>query len=176
MKKIVTRAGLCALIIFGAWLTQAQTQRRKPANRETVKTLETLSTRGGTLKLIRVDSPDIGETNWIVSLDKKLLYRTQDDVFGSLSFHTIFKAAKSGDMVLLQEDMGYVEPCFQFRLLDLRAGGIATLTERFGNCAPLPAITQVGDQLSFEFSLIPGLKPDSWVYQNGKLSQTSSVK
>jgi len=176
MKNLVTRVGLSALIVCGASSTQAQTRRRKPANRETVKTLETLSTRAGTLKLIRVDSPDIGETNWSVSLDKKLLYRTQDDVFGSVSFHTIFKAAKSGDVVLLQEDLGYMEPCAQFRLLDLRAGGMATLTERFGNCAPQPAITQAGDQLSFEFSLIPGLKSDSWFYRNGKLSQTSSVK
>jgi hypothetical protein len=176
MKTFVTRISLSVLIICVACLTQAQAQRRKPAPRETVKTLETLSTRAGILKLIRLDSPDIGETNWIVSLDKKLLYRTQDDVFGSVSFHTIFKAAKSGDVVLLQEDFGYVESCVQFRLLDLRAGAITTITDRFGNCNRTPTITQVGDQLSFAFHLLPGLKPDSWLFHNGKLSQTSSAK
>lgn len=176
MKNIVTRVSLSALLVFGACITQAQSRQRKFVPRETVKTLETLPTRAGTLKLIRVHSPDIGETNWIVALDKKQLYRTQDDVFGSISFHTIFKAAKIGEVVLLQEDFGYVEPCFKFRLIDLRAGGIATLTDRFGNCAPVPAITQKGDQLSFEFSLLPGYEPDRWIYQNGKLSQTSSAK
>jgi len=127
----------------------------------------------GTLKLIRIKDDWIGETNWIIQLNRKSIYRTQDDVFGSVSFHTIFKAAPSGDIVLMQEDFGIEPSCVQFRVINL---GIKepTITDRFGNCNKVPVVTQLADKINFDFPLTPTLKPEVWVYKDGNITQTPS--
>ncbi|MEP6818604.1 MAG: hypothetical protein ABJA18_03655 [bacterium] len=130
--------------------------------------LERFSTKAGILKLIRIDDYDIGETNWLVLLAGQRLYRTQDDVFGSVSFHTVFKNLASGEAVLMQETFdqgGFV----QFRMITIPARGKATITDRFGYYEPL--ITQEGKRITFSFGGRPDLKPEIWFYQDGKLTK-----
>jgi hypothetical protein len=136
------------------------------------KLLESLTTKAGVLKLIRIDEYDISETNWLVLLNGKRLYRTQDDVFGSVRFHTIFKGFASRDVVVMQETFN-PEGLSEFRIIDLPAKGQATIGERFGIFAPPfePLITQNGQQITFSFVGKPGIKPDAWVYQNGVLTK-----
>ena len=153
-----------------------QTRRPSRPPRPRIYVQESVSTKAGTLKLSRIEDSWIGETNWWVALNHKTLYRTQDDVFGSVSFHTIFKAASLGEIVLLQENFGTMEGCVQFRLIDLRTVGATTITDRFGNCSPTPVVTQSGGMIGFEFSLKPDLKADRWVYQGGKLLEISTSK
>jgi hypothetical protein len=65
--------------------------------------LENVSTKAGALKLVKIVDYDIGETNWRIVLRGKSLYRTQDDVFGSVTFHTVFKANQDRETILMQE-------------------------------------------------------------------------
>ena len=176
MRKPRPTLALLCLSLIAAPAIKGQSRRplRPPPSRSYVQ--ESISTKFGILKLIRIEDSWIGETNWLVALNKKMIYRTQDDVFGSVSVHTIFKAASLGEIVLLQENFGTMEDCVQFRLIDLRAIGKPTITDRFGNCSPAPVVTQKGEIISFEFSPKSGLKADAWVYQSGELSQTSTSK
>lgn len=132
------------------------------------KVLESFATEAGVLKLIRIDDYDIGETNWLVSLNGKKLYRTQDDVFGSVSFHTVFKGLASGEAILMQEIFNPGE-CAEFRIISIAAKGKPTITNRFGVCEPL--ITRFKERITFSFAAKPDAKSDSWVYQDGKLAR-----
>lgn len=173
MVKVHHKLILVCVCALAAQSIRGQSRRpsRPPQSRSYVQ--ESISTKAGVLKLIRIEDYWIGETNWGVTLNRKTIYRTQDDVFGSVSFHTVFKAAPSGEIVLMQEDFGVEGGCVQFRVINLSVAG-ATITDRFGNCNNVPIVTQLADKLSFEFPLTPTLKPDVWIYQSGKLTQTSS--
>lgn len=153
-------------IMFASQSVDAQKIRSRS------KVLESLSTKAGVLKLVQIDDYDITETNWLVLLNGKRLYRTQDDVFGSVRFHTIFKRFASRDVVLMQETFN-PEGWSEFRIINLPAKGQATITERFGISVPLfePLITQDGKQITFSFAGKPGVKPDTWIYQNGVLTK-----
>lgn len=149
-------------IIFASQSVDAQKIRSRS------KVLESLTTKAGVLKLIRIDDYDIGETNWVVLLNGRMLYRTQDDVFGSVRLHTVFKGLASRDAVLMQETFNPGGPS-QFRIINLPAKGQATVTERFGVLEPI--ITQDMKQITFSFAGKPGVKPDTWIYQNGVLTK-----
>ena len=166
-KKLVGLVTFVFLaIILGSQTGAAQQIRSRS------KLLESLTTKAGVLKLIRIDDYDISETNWLVLLNGKRLYRTQDDVFGSVRFHTVFKGLTSRDAVLMQETFN-PEGLSEFRIIDLPANGRATIGERFGIFVPPfePLITQEGKQITFSFVRKPGTKPDTWVYQNGVLTK-----
>ena len=161
-STICSIALLLFLTVFASQSVNAQ------KNRSRIYVLESLNTKAGVLKLIGIVDFDIGETNWAVLLNGKMLYRTKDDVFGSVRFHTVFKGFASRDAVLMEEDFGPGQPS-EFRIIDLPAKGKATVTERFGISEPL--ITQDGKQITFSFSVRPGVKPDNWIYQNGVLTK-----
>lgn len=142
-------------------------QDPKPRSR----VLETLSTRAGVVKLVRVDDAGIGETNWYVTLRGKTVYGTKDDVFGSVGFHSIFKSGLGGEVILLQEtfDTG---GCSEFRLLEIRSAGRATVTTRFGNCSSDPVITQSAATVTFSFPAKgESAKREIWTYQSGVLTR-----
>lgn len=153
---------VCFSIIFASQSFDAQKIRSSS------KVLESVTTKAGVLKLVQIDDYDITETNWLVLLNGKRLYRTQDDVFGSVRFHTLFKGFASRDAVLMEEVFGPGQPS-EFRIIDLPAKGKVTVTERFGISEPL--ITQDGKQITFSFAGKPGVKPDTWIYQNGVLTK-----
>ncbi len=97
-----------------------------------------------------------------------MLYRTQDDVFGSVSFHTVFKGLASGEVVLMQEIFSPTT-CAEFRVINIPTKGKPSVTTRFGSCEPL--ITQDGKRITFSFGVKPGVKPDQWTYENGNLTK-----
>ena len=134
-----------------------------------VKVLDSVSTKVGVLQLRRVHDDGIGETNWYVALKGKILYRTKDDVFGSVSFHTIFKS-NDEDEILLQEtfDTG---GCVQFRMILITQAAKPTVSERFGNCNGRPVITQDAGMVKFDFPVKAPLASRNgvWIYKAGSL-------
>ncbi len=145
----------------------AQAQKPHPVG----KILEVFQTKAGELKLIKVDDKFIGETNFLIILGRKTIYATQDDVFGSVSFHTLFKAISTSDVVLVKETFT-PGGCSQFRLLKLESNKTFTLSDRFGNCSDVPIITQQGDKITFDFSDDNHSKSATYVYRNGKLNKS----
>jgi hypothetical protein len=137
------------------------------------RVLETLSTKAGVVKLFRVDDPGIGETNWYVTLRGKVIYRTHDDVFGSVGFHTIFKFGLGAEVILLQETSGGTPECTSFRLIEIRPAGRSTVSSQFGSCNNDPKITQKAATVTFSFSKKSETDPKNevWTYQGGLLTR-----
>ena len=162
-KKTTWMMGLVCLLLI---LVSPQVNPQRIRSRSVV--LERFSTKAGILKLIRIDDYDIGETNWLVFLGGQTLYRTQDDVFGSVSFHTVYKSFESNEAVLMREifDQG---GCAVFRMITIPEKCKATITDRFGYCEPL--ITQEGKRITFSFGGRPDGKAEIWVYQDGMLTK-----
>jgi hypothetical protein len=151
--------------LFVLALTPVDAQRLRGSR---TRTLEVLSTKAGSLKLVRIDEYDIGETNWFVVLGGKTIYRTHDDVFGSVAFHTVFKGLGSGEAVLIRETFN-PGVCAAFRIITIPAKGKPTVSDTFGFCEPL--LTQDGKRITFSFGNKPGVKPDAWIYENGILTK-----
>ena len=162
-QKTTSIMGLASLLLL---LVSPQVNSQRIRSRSIV--LESFSTKAGVLKLVRIEDYDIGETNWLVLLGRQRLYRTQDDVFGSVSFHTVFKNLVSDEAVLMQE-ISNQGGCAEFRMITIPAKGKATITDRFGYCEPL--ITQEGKRITFSFGGRPDLKPEIQVYQDGILTK-----
>lgn len=170
--RALVKVSFCLHVVAGA--AQAQRAERPPAPRRYVQ--ESVSTRSGLLTLTRVEDDWIGETNWAVGINRKGFYRTQDDVFGSVAFHSIFKSGLGAEIVLLQET--FVRGgCAQFRVIKLEGKSRATITDRFGTCDPKPTITLQGDKLTFDFAPKEptATDPERWVFQGGKLSRQTAA-
>ena len=163
-EKMTWRIGFAFILLI--FLSPHINPQRRYRIRSTV--LERFITKAGVLKLVRVDDYEIGETNWLVLLGGQRLYRTQDDVFGSVNFHTVFKNLANADAVLIQE-LSDPRGCAEFRMLTIPAKGKATITDRFGYCEPL--ITQEGKRITFSFGGRPDQKPEVRVYQDGMLTK-----
>ena len=166
-KELWRRVSLL-LILAATFISVAAVQVLKPRTR----VLETVSTKAGMVKLLRRVDADIGETNWYVTLRGKRIYGTQDDVFGSVGFHSIFKSRPDVELILLREAFD-VGGCTEFRLIEIRPASKATVTSRFGNCNNEPVITQSAAKLTFSFPAKsePGSADEVWIYQAGLLTR-----
>lgn len=161
MLQLKNKMWKTTLVLLLLSLGSQGANSQKTRSRSTV--LESVSTRAGVLTLVRTDDYEIGD--WFVLLAGKRIYRTHDDVFGSVSFHTLFKSFASGEVILLQEIIG-PDIC-RFRIIDIPSKGKPSVSDQFGFCEPL--ITQDAKQIVFSFAGKPGAKPDTWIYQNGTL-------
>jgi hypothetical protein len=173
--KLTTQFAICLCLANASVSAQARRAQQTPISRSFVQ--DTISTKAGLLKLVRVEDNSIGETNWVVALNNKMLYRTQDDVFGSVNFHTIFKAGLSNEVILLREtfDQG---GCAQFRLIIVNGIGAAIVTERFGTCDRDPIIMLQAGKLTLDFlpTEAAATKPERWIFQNARLTRVPDAQ
>jgi len=127
------------------------------------RTLETLSTKAGILKLIRIDDFDISETNWYATLNGRTVFRTYDDVFDSVTFHTVFKNLGNSEAVLLQ--IKFNPDTCEFRVINIPLSGKPVVSGPFGFCGP--SIMQEGRRITFTFGSKQKVKPLVWIFENG---------
>lgn len=142
---------------------------------------EKIATSAGNVEFVQTGNPDSMPSKWQIKLKNKVLYENLES-YGSLSVVKTFKNfAGKEDVIVFMESEGGNACAVTHRILAIRTNGSFHLSEPIYNCVT-PQLSRTANKITLYFPRSPvmrgtGFVPaETWVYQNGKLTQQKNVK
>jgi hypothetical protein len=144
---------------------------------------ENVATSAGNVEFVRIGAPDTMPNHWQIKLKGKVLYENVES-YGGFFLEKTFKnfAGKEDVIVFMESEGGNACPGGVFKVLVVRSNGTYYISpDSIGNCNS-PKFLQSGDKLTISFPRSRVLRgtgfvpAETWVYQNGKLTQQKTVK